>query len=1173
MSVLVGVLSLGAAPAVAAPEAPSPTATSLGAGSISGTVTDPEGAAVAGVGISVIDADSGTEASATTGSQGGYTVSGLPAGTYYLSAHAEGFEPVFWPDAATLGDARTIEVADSAAVTGIDVAVGVTTGATPAPGSAPTVTSAPTDAAPTDEGAQIEPSGLAVASKADAVPATYGVTVHVTDESGVAQLGAYVQLANDSRYYWGQTDASGKASLTNVEAGSYKLRVSPSSGGLAGVTSTLDVTGDTTTEVVLQKPGSVTGHITSTGASAIDVRLVNAEDLQSVVSTVRSAPGAFTLEHVEPGTYFLDASPVGGSGASSFYPGVFDPSEAKVITVRSGESATGVDFALATGHSITGVVTGAPNNFAAVNVIANPIEWNGRSVTLWWRQAYTTIDKDARYSATGLSDGGYTVSSTAYDVNSAGADWLDVYYEGYYDGSATRTGATSVRVRGANAKGIDIALFGHGTASGDVGAEGGTAPLKNTLITAYRWNGTAWDETLSVSGWGRYSLGMRMSDASYGLPQGTYTVGFSDPDAAFGDDGVDYPYCPQYWNGKATLDHADRFEVVPGKNTPGIDATLRLRSNGCAADVITPGAPAIEGAPRVGGAVTANPGTWAPEPIQLAYQWRANGVDIDGATSATFTPGAAQVGTKLTVAVTGSRPGYDSVTAVSPESAVVAGAVITPGTPTVSGTPKAGSELTADPGAWTPGDVSLAYQWLANGATVSGATGSTFVPGDDEVGKTIAVTVTGTKAGYATASVTSAAVGPVVAAPLLDLEVGTPHLSGDARVGTELTASPGTWGPQPVQLSYSWSVNGSTVAGAEGPRFTPGPEAVGKTVTVTVRGSKIGYRPATATAAAGPVAPGVITGGAASIAGDTKVGSTLTAQSTGWMPTDVTLAYQWLSGGTPIEGATGQTFQPGADLLGATLQVEVTASLPGYTGATVRSEAVGPITPGTLQAGTPTLSGPALSAVPITVNPGIWGPEPVGLTYQWSVDDQPIEGATSAVYTPTTAQVGGHLTVSVTGTKPGYTTVTTIANAGTVSASIALDSSSALPGGAIVVTGTGYDPGETVRVELHSTVAQLGTAVADAEGNFRLPTTLPLTAVPGEHHVFGIGEQSGREASASITIGSPASPGDGTPSTPVAAPQALPATGTTVPIALTTFGILLTLGGVLLLCRPARRRV
>ncbi|MFX5668646.1 hypothetical protein ABTE14_20505, partial [Acinetobacter baumannii] len=81
-----------------------------------------------------------------------------------------------------------------------------------------------------------------------------------------------------------------------------------------------------------------------------------------------------------------------------------------------------------------------------------------------------------------------------------------------------------------------------------------------------------------------------------------------------------------------------------------------------------------------------------------------------------------------------------------------------------------------------------------------------------------------------------------------------------------------------------------------------------------------------------------------------------------------------------------------------------------------------------------------------------------------SVDDQPIEGATSAVYTPTTAQVGGHLTVSITGIKPGYTTVTTIADAGTGSASIALDSSSALPGGAIVVTGTGYDPGETVRV-------------------------------------------------------------------------------------------------------------
>ncbi|KZE42768.1 hypothetical protein AVW09_09010 [Microbacterium sp. T32] len=1158
VSVLIGVLSFGAVPSVATAGTPSPTATGAGSGSISGAVTDSAGAAVPDAVVSVSAADGAVTAEVTTGSQGGYTVPDLPAGAYYVSVATEGSDPIFWPGALTLAEAQTVVVSEDVAVTGIDL----TTAPSPVrPTGSPTASSSKT--------------AFALASPSpspSSTSATYTLSGVVTGDGGAPIQAAMVFISGGSpwTYKSAQTGADGGYSVSGLPAGEYEVQASVFMGSYSDQTATLDLTADSELNFRLVKGGTISGKISGGDGSEVSIELLKADTLE--MQDVASTKGSFKFQRVPAGRYVVLAIPYYSSeAAAAFYPGVTDPHDATVITVASEKAVSGLDWEVAPGRRISGTVQNMPGSSASVSVTAAPWDWNGKKIYPYWNDAYGSTGPDGRYTVTGVGDGDYTVRANAYVGDPVGGH--GVVWEGYYANTPMSDSATRVAVHGNDQDGIDIRLFGEGTASGTIRAEGGSAPLQNTLITAYRWNGATWDTTLAISGWGRYSLGLQMSGASYGVPEGTYTIGFSDPDNEWVNDGVDYPYCPQYWNGKATLDHADRFEVAPGKNTPGIDATLRLKSDGCAADVITPGTPAIEGTPRVGGALTANPGTWAPEPIQLSYQWRANGVDIDGATSATFTPGAAQVGTKLTVAVTGSRPGYDSVTAVSPESAVVAAAVITPGTPNVSGTPKAGSELTADPGAWTPGDVSLAYQWLANGVTVPGATGSTFVPGDDEVGKTIAVTVTGTKAGYATASATSAAVGPVVAAPLLDLEVGTPRLDGDARVGAELTASPGTWGPQPVQLSYSWSVDGSTVAGAEGPRFTPGPDAVGKTVTVTVRGSKSGYRPATATAAAGPVAPGVITGGAASIAGDTKVGATLTAQSTGWMPTDVTLAYQWLSGGTPIEGATGQTFQPGADSLGATLQVEVTATLPGYTGATVRSEPVGPITPGTLQAGTPSLSGPALSGAPITVNPGTWGPEPVGLTYQWSVDDQPIEGATSAVYTPTTAQVGGHLTVSVTGIKPGYTTVTTIADAGTVSASIALDSSSALPGGAIVVTGTGYDPGETVRVELHSTVTQLGTAVADAEGNFRLPTTLPLTAVPGEHRVFGIGERSGREASASITIGSPASPGGGTPSTPAPAPQTLPATGTTVPIALTAFGILLTLGGVLLLCRPARRRV
>jgi hypothetical protein len=54
--------------------------------------------------------------------------------------------------------------------------------------------------------------------------------------------------------------------------------------------------------------------------------------------------------------------------------------------------------------------------------------------------------------------------------------------------------------------------------------------------------------------------------------------------------------------------------------------------------------------------------------------------------------------------------------------------------------------------------VSLAYQWRANGSAIGGATGKTFVPGFDQEDVAVSVTVTGSKASFATKTATSAAV-------------------------------------------------------------------------------------------------------------------------------------------------------------------------------------------------------------------------------------------------------------------------------------------------------------------------------------------------------------------------------------------------------------------------------
>jgi outer membrane receptor protein involved in Fe transport len=61
-------------------------------GSIAGTVTDPSGAIVAGAQIKAIDADKGFEFSATSDSNGRYTIRELPPSNYVITASASGFK-------------------------------------------------------------------------------------------------------------------------------------------------------------------------------------------------------------------------------------------------------------------------------------------------------------------------------------------------------------------------------------------------------------------------------------------------------------------------------------------------------------------------------------------------------------------------------------------------------------------------------------------------------------------------------------------------------------------------------------------------------------------------------------------------------------------------------------------------------------------------------------------------------------------------------------------------------------------------------------------------------------------------------------------------------------------------------------------------------------------------
>ncbi|MBS1794128.1 MAG: TonB-dependent receptor [Acidobacteria bacterium] len=87
---------------------------------VSGTVTDPNGAVVPGATVTAASVDTGLTKTATSGDDGNYTITFLPPGTYNITIVKTGFTPV-------TRDNIRLEVAQTAS---LDVALGISTQAT-----------------------------------------------------------------------------------------------------------------------------------------------------------------------------------------------------------------------------------------------------------------------------------------------------------------------------------------------------------------------------------------------------------------------------------------------------------------------------------------------------------------------------------------------------------------------------------------------------------------------------------------------------------------------------------------------------------------------------------------------------------------------------------------------------------------------------------------------------------------------------------------------------------------------------------------------------------------------------------------------------------------------------------------------------------------------------------
>ncbi len=376
-------------------------------GTIAGTVTDAvTGGAISGAPVTV------TGASAVTDQLGGYSLPGLAAGSYSVTAAATGYDPSTRNASVTAGattslnfalqprpgslagtvtdagtgqplSGATVSFSSGSQATGLDGTFSFTA---VAPGTY-TVSAAATGFVGATQVATVQPGATATTNFAlSAQPGT--IAGRVTDAVQQPIAGASVSVSSGGGS--GITDQAGAYSISGVPRGTYS--VTATAGGYVAQTKTVAVTSGATTTLdfsldVASSPGGITGHVTDAAAGS---GIPGASVTFSGGSTSTDQNGAYSFSGVVPGTYSVSAAAAGFLTQTSN------------VVVSSGTVAQ-LDLALSRPPpgAISGHVTDAGTGQALAGAT---VSGGGTSAT---------SDSAGLYSLNGLAPGSYAVTAAA----------------------------------------------------------------------------------------------------------------------------------------------------------------------------------------------------------------------------------------------------------------------------------------------------------------------------------------------------------------------------------------------------------------------------------------------------------------------------------------------------------------------------------------------------------------------------------------------------------------------------------------------------------------------------------------------------------------------------------------------------------------------------------------
>jgi hypothetical protein len=244
-------------------------------------------------------------------------------------------------------------------------------------------------------------------------------------------------------------------------------------------------------------------------------------------------------------------------------------------------------------------------------------------------------------------------------------------------------------------------------------------------------------------------------------PSNTDWVGLYEPGAADGSDTAGFyaDSCTQTSNGVALAGGSCTFTMPQAAGTYefrlyGAPATGLLSASGSVTAVPPPpvdnAAPVISGGSArarayAGQTLACSNGVWANQPTAYTYQWSSDGAPLAGATAATYTVLAGELGDTLSCSIVASNAGGSGPSAVSVAVAVLRPPPVSKSLPSISGHAVTGDRLAESHARWSNAPASYSYQWQRCNARagacrpIAGATHRAYTIGPAEAGSTIRV--------------------------------------------------------------------------------------------------------------------------------------------------------------------------------------------------------------------------------------------------------------------------------------------------------------------------------------------------------------------------------------------------------------------------------------------------